>query len=171
MATVERESSETILVSKENIEIKPLDPNADTLPKQFLLRVQEFGDLVAMRKKRFGIWQEVSQLSSFLEVRRALGKGYTLGCLAALDNGKLLNTEEATKHGLSFVEAARLVTLGHHLEGGRADIIYNPLGYGLSLEKTNAALELGEIQQYVAENITEKASRARAIYPLEKSIG
>ena len=40
---------------------------------------------------RFGIWQEVSQLSSFLEVRRALGKGYTLGCLAALDNGKLLN--------------------------------------------------------------------------------
>ena len=47
-----------IIRSKENIEIKPLDPNADTLPKHFLLRVQEFGDRVAMRKKRFGIWQE-----------------------------------------------------------------------------------------------------------------
>jgi len=40
---------------------------------------------------RFGIWQEVSQFSSFLEVRRALGNGYTLGCLAALDHGRLLN--------------------------------------------------------------------------------
>lgn len=39
----------------------------------------------------FGIWQEVSQFSSFLEVRRSLGNGYSLGCLAALDNGKLLN--------------------------------------------------------------------------------
>jgi len=40
---------------------------------------------------RFGLWQEVSQFSSFLEVSKALGNGYTLGCLAALDNGKLLN--------------------------------------------------------------------------------
>jgi len=39
----------------------------------------------------FGIWKEVSQLSSFLEVNRALGSGYSLGCVAALDNGKLLN--------------------------------------------------------------------------------
>jgi len=39
----------------------------------------------------FGIWQEVSQFSSFLELKRALGKGYTLGCMAALDHGELLN--------------------------------------------------------------------------------
>jgi long-chain acyl-CoA synthetase len=59
MAIREQESTPIRIVrSKENIEIKPLDPNADTLPKNFLLRVQEFGDRVAMRKKRFGIWQE-----------------------------------------------------------------------------------------------------------------
>ncbi len=40
---------------------------------------------------RFGIWQEVSQLSSFLEVKKSLGNGYTIGGVAALDNGRLLN--------------------------------------------------------------------------------
>jgi hypothetical protein len=39
----------------------------------------------------FGFWKEVSQFSSFLEVNKALGNGYTIGCVAALDNGKLLN--------------------------------------------------------------------------------
>lgn len=39
----------------------------------------------------FGIWQEVSQFSSFLEVKKELGHGYNIGCLAALDAGKLLN--------------------------------------------------------------------------------
>jgi hypothetical protein len=40
---------------------------------------------------RFGIWNRVSQFSSFLEVKRELGHGYSMGCLAALDQGKLLN--------------------------------------------------------------------------------
>lgn len=30
----------------------------NTLPKNFLLRVKELGDKIAMRKKRYGIWQE-----------------------------------------------------------------------------------------------------------------
>jgi len=40
---------------------------------------------------KYGIWQEVSQLSSFLEVKKDLGGGYSIGCLGALDQGKLLN--------------------------------------------------------------------------------
>jgi len=40
---------------------------------------------------KYGIWQEVSQLSSFLEVKKELGGGYTVGCVGALDQGKLLN--------------------------------------------------------------------------------
>ena len=40
---------------------------------------------------RFGYWQEVSQFSSYLEVKKALANGYSIGCAAALDNGKLLN--------------------------------------------------------------------------------
>ncbi|MGJ3240133.1 MAG: AMP-binding protein [Anaerolineae bacterium] len=34
------------------------DPVHNTLPKQFLLQVQKLNQRVAMRKKRFGIWQE-----------------------------------------------------------------------------------------------------------------
>lgn len=33
-------------------------PQLDTLPKNFLARVHELGDQIAMRKKRLGIWQE-----------------------------------------------------------------------------------------------------------------
>ncbi|MBE2268560.1 MAG: AMP-binding protein [Anaerolinea sp.] len=52
-------TGEKIYVTRENIEVPPTLPaDADTLPKNFLKRVAELGDRVAMRKKRFGIWQE-----------------------------------------------------------------------------------------------------------------
>lgn len=50
--------TEKIYVSKEKIQFEPLPPNADTLPKNFVERVKQLGSRVAMRKKRFGIWQE-----------------------------------------------------------------------------------------------------------------
>ena len=37
---------------------RPVSPEADTLSKNFLLRVSELGSEIAQRKKRFGIWQE-----------------------------------------------------------------------------------------------------------------
>lgn len=57
------------LVSKEDIELHPLESNADTLPKNFLLRVKELGDKVAMRKKRLGIWQEYTWNDSYEHVK------------------------------------------------------------------------------------------------------
>ncbi len=47
-----------IYVAKERIDLPPLPADADTLPKNFVRRAAELGDRVAMRKKRFGIWQE-----------------------------------------------------------------------------------------------------------------
>ena len=47
-----------IYSSRLKSEIRPILPEADTLSKNFLLRVKELGDEVAQRKKRFGIWQE-----------------------------------------------------------------------------------------------------------------
>ena len=47
-----------IYSSRLKSEIRPILPEADTLSKNFLLRVKELGDAVAQRKKRFGIWQE-----------------------------------------------------------------------------------------------------------------
>lgn len=50
----------TVYTSRMDYPIPELDAEHDTLPKQFLARVREFGDKTAMRKKRFGIWQEYS---------------------------------------------------------------------------------------------------------------
>jgi long-chain acyl-CoA synthetase len=55
--------------SKLDIPFPPLPPDADTLPKNFLARVREYGDRVAMRKKRYGIWQEYTWNDCYQHVR------------------------------------------------------------------------------------------------------
>ena len=49
-----------VFTSRLNNPIKTAPPGEDTLSKGFLRRVQDLGDQVAQRKKRFGIWQEYS---------------------------------------------------------------------------------------------------------------
>ena len=49
-----------VYVSLLDKNIKPVRPEEDTLSKGFLRRVEELGDEVAQRKKRYGIWQEYS---------------------------------------------------------------------------------------------------------------
>ena len=49
-----------VFTSRLNNPIKTAPPGEDTLSKGFLRRVQDLGDRVAQRKKRFGIWQEYS---------------------------------------------------------------------------------------------------------------
>ena len=50
--------------------LQPLDPALDTLPKFFLDRAKRYGaGKVAMRKKRYGIWQEYSWAESLAHVR------------------------------------------------------------------------------------------------------
>jgi long-chain acyl-CoA synthetase len=56
--TVRETKAGTIYTSKLKASAAPPGNDADTLPKHFLLRVREYGDQVAMRKKHFGIWQE-----------------------------------------------------------------------------------------------------------------
>lgn len=41
-------------------EVEAIAPELDTLSKNFLMQVEKFGDHVAQRKKRYGIWQEYS---------------------------------------------------------------------------------------------------------------
>lgn len=49
--------------------IGPLAPDADTLPKNFLKRAKELGsEHIAMRKKKFGIWQEHTWADSYHHV-------------------------------------------------------------------------------------------------------
>src|SRR5687767_6648782 len=59
-------------------DVEPLPSNLDTLPKNFLARVREYGDRkVAMRKKRYGIWQEYTWQDSYQHVH-----DFALGLLA-----------------------------------------------------------------------------------------
>ena len=50
----------TVFTTRLSKPIKPVPPEEDTLSKGFLRRVEELGDEVAQRKKRYGIWQEYS---------------------------------------------------------------------------------------------------------------
>ena len=53
-----------------NDPIGPLSPDADTLPKNLLKSAQHYGDThVAMRKKRYGIWQEYTWAESLQHVQ------------------------------------------------------------------------------------------------------
>lgn len=50
--------------------VPPLRPEADTLPKHFLLTARRLGaSQIAMRKKRYGIWQEYTWADSLQHVR------------------------------------------------------------------------------------------------------
>jgi long-chain acyl-CoA synthetase len=49
-----------IYTSKRQAKVIELSPDLDTIPKAFLKSVARFGDAIAMRKKRYGIWQEYS---------------------------------------------------------------------------------------------------------------
>jgi len=68
-----------ILRSKETFQFDPLPPDLDTLPKHFLARVKEYGDQIAMSKKRYGIWQEYTWNDCYDYVNRF--------CLAMVDIG------------------------------------------------------------------------------------
>ena len=70
----------TVYQTRMNAEPEPPDSVHDTLPKQFLQRVKTFGaNQVAMRKKRFGIWQEYTwqavyeHVSNFFHGLKSMG--------------------------------------------------------------------------------------------------
>lgn len=50
----------TVYTSRLKTPIAPIESERDTLPKNFLYNVKRLGNQVAMRKKRYGIWQEYS---------------------------------------------------------------------------------------------------------------
>jgi long-chain acyl-CoA synthetase len=55
----------------------PLEPERDTVPKAFLVSAKKYSNRVAMRKKRYGIWQEYTWEESLRHV-----KHFSLGLVA-----------------------------------------------------------------------------------------
>lgn len=58
-----------IVTSKEAIQLEPFPADENTLPKQFVKRARALSGQVAMRKKRFGIWQEYTWDESYDHVK------------------------------------------------------------------------------------------------------
>jgi long-chain acyl-CoA synthetase len=50
-------------------QVMPLETERDTIPKAFLVSAQKYNQRIAMRKKRYGIWQEYSWGESLQHVR------------------------------------------------------------------------------------------------------
>jgi long-chain acyl-CoA synthetase len=55
----------------------PLPPERDTVPKAFLASAKRLSDRIAMRKKRFGVWQEYTWAESLTHV-----KAFCLGLIS-----------------------------------------------------------------------------------------
>lgn len=65
---------------------------------------------------------------------------------------KVINFDDLVEQGKSFVENAKKVIVGRYLEGGREDIVYNPVGYSLSKEKNDQDKASGELQSSIKQN-------------------
>ncbi len=76
--------------------------------------------------------------------------------------GSILNFDELVNQGQSFVDNAKRITIGRYIEGGRTDIVYNPLGYTVSMEKMQRELATGELRDTVERNLTRYRNSKRA---------
>ena len=142
-----------IYTSKFPIKAAGLDSHNDTLPKNFLLRVKEFGDRVAMRKKRYGIWQEYSwnevyqHVSDFCLglVSMGLKAGETVAIIG--DNDPEFYWAQIATH------SARAISFGIFSDAGAQELIYG-------ISKSKAVFLLAHNQEQV-----DKALEIRAQIP------
>jgi long-chain acyl-CoA synthetase len=147
-----------IYASKLNTNTEPISSANDTLPKNFLLRVKGFGDRVAMRKKRYGIWQEYSwnevyqHVSSFCLGLVSLGlkTGETIAILG--DNDPEFYWGQIAAH------SARAISFGIFSDAGPQELLYG-------ITKSNAVFLLAHNQEQVdkALEIRDKIPNVRKV--------
>jgi multimeric flavodoxin WrbA len=77
-----------------------------------------------------------------------------------MSDGQLLNPAKLEANADRFIDAARMMLVGRYLEGGRNDILYNPVGYEISAAKTGDDERSGRIDAAVRKS-QETLSQAR----------
>jgi long-chain acyl-CoA synthetase len=134
--------SGTTYTSRLQGDTTPTTSDRDTLPKNFLLRVKEFGDRVAMRKKRYGIWQEYSWSEVYQHVRDfclglvslGLKQGETVAIIG--DNDPQFYWTQIAAH------SARALSFGIFSDAGPQELIYG-------LTKSQAVFLIAHNQEQV----------------------
>jgi long-chain acyl-CoA synthetase len=137
---------------------EPIDAHNDTLPKNFILRVKEFGDRVAMRKKRYGIWQEYSWNEVYHHVHDfclgLLSLGLQTGETVAIigDNDPEFYWAQIAAH------SARAMSFGIFSDAGAQELIYG-------VTKSNAVFLVAQDQEQVdkALEIRDKIPSIRKV--------
>jgi long-chain acyl-CoA synthetase len=149
----------TIYTTRLKDPVSEPDPIHNTLPKQFLLRVKQRGNHVAMRKKRYGIWQEFTwndvyeHVSLFFHALKAMGlqEGETVAIIG--ENDPEMYWAQIAAHSASAMSC-----------GVFADALPEPdLIY--VIESTNATFIVAHDQEQVdkALAIKEKVPQIRRV--------
>jgi long-chain acyl-CoA synthetase len=130
----------------------------DTLPKNFLLRVEELGDHVAMRKKRFGIWQEYTWNEVYRRVHDfclglvslGLKQGESLAIIG--DNDPEFYWAQIAAH------SARAMSCGVFSDAGPQELLY-------AIHKSDSVFVLARDQEQVdkALEIRDKVPNIRKV--------
>jgi long-chain acyl-CoA synthetase len=147
-----------VYVSRHAAPSAPIETDQDTLPKNFLLRVREFGDRVAMRKKRYGIWQEYSWNEVYHHVHDfcmglvslGLQPGETVAIIG--DNDPEFYWAQIATH------SARAMSFGIFSDAGAQELIYG-------LTKSRAVFLIAQDQEQVdkALEIKDKVPGIRKV--------
>ncbi len=147
-----------VYTSRLQADTSPIKPDRDTLPKNFLLRVKELGERVAMRKKRYGIWQEYSWNEVYQHVHDfclglvslGLKQGETVAMIG--DNDPEIYWAQIATH------SARAMSFGVFSDAGPQELIY-------ALTKSEAVFLVAHNQEQV-----DKALEIKEHVPLLRKV-
>lgn len=137
---------------------KPLPENANTLSKQFLLRVKALGDAVAMRKKNYGIWQQYTWNEVYTHVSDFCLGLVSLG-LQADETVAIIGENDPEFYWAQVAtHAARSRTVGVFSDASPPELHF-------VLETTGATFLLAHDQEQVdkALDLKDKASKIRKV--------
>lgn len=142
-----------VYTSKFPIKVGGIDSHNDTLPKNFLLRVKEFGDRVAMRKKRYGIWQEYSWNEIYQHVSDFCMGLVSLGLKAGETVAIVGDNDPEFYWAQIAAHSTRAISFGIFSDAGAQELIYG-------ITKSKAVFLLAHNQEQV-----DKALEIRAQIP------
>jgi long-chain acyl-CoA synthetase len=136
----------------------PPASNQDTLTKHFLLRVKELGNQTAMRKKRYGIWQEYNWNEIYEHVSHFCLGLVTLG-LKAGETVSVIGENDPEMYWTQMAaHAARARSCGIFADATSADLVY-------ALTETDTTFLVAHDQEQVdkALEIKDKLPNVRKV--------
>ncbi len=132
----------TVYTSKFRLPDEKIGTDRDTLPKNFVLRAREFGERVAMRKKRYGIWQEYSWNEVYQHVHDFCLGLVSLGLTKGETVAIIGNNDPEFYWAQIAAHSARAISFGIFADAGTQELIF-------AVHKSNAVFLVAQDQEQV----------------------